>query len=64
MKTQTKKLLLKRETLRDLMAQNAGDVKGGKKGGNGGGGSNGKHCPTAGCLDTMAECSPLTEYCW
>ncbi len=37
MKKQLKKLTLNRETLRDLTAQNAGDVKGGKR--------TKKHCP-------------------
>jgi hypothetical protein len=33
-KDKVKKLTLNRETLRDLMAHNAGEVKGGAKGGN------------------------------
>lgn len=68
MNTQKKKLTLNKETLRDLTAHNAGEVKAGAKGGNGKGKGQypTKKCdPTitcAGICDTV-NCG-VTEYCW
>ncbi len=50
MKKQLKKLTLNRETLRDLTAQNAGDVKGGKP-------KSKKHCPPQGTFTMCQTCS-------
>ncbi len=54
MKKQPKKLTLKKETLRDLTAPNAGEVKGGRL-------TAGKKCPPASytCFFTCKG----TEYC-
>ncbi len=45
-----KKLTLNRETLRDLMARNSGQVKGGDKSKVCGGKTANKKCDTLGCL--------------
>ncbi len=47
----TRKLILSRETLRDLTAQNGGEIRGGGKGGVRP--TKGKNCPTLGCYDTL-----------
>jgi hypothetical protein len=49
-----KKLILKKETLRDLTAQNAGEVKGGGKA------ANTKKCPTVTC---GSGCTSLLKTC-
>jgi hypothetical protein len=57
-----KKLMLRKETLRDLTADHAGNVRGGGKGGNG----NTKKCGGGGSLCSRCEtgtCSMLTV-CW
>jgi hypothetical protein len=61
-----KKLVLNKETLRDLMAHNAGEVKGGGR-------TNGKKClkpteygltcPTYGCT-AYAGCTVTCYGCW
>ena len=56
MNKQKNKLVLKKETLRDLTAQNAREVKGGKKGGNV---TKKKQCASALCT---YQC--VSEYCW
>jgi hypothetical protein len=55
MKAQRKQLTLKKETLRDLTAVQAGEVKGGKKGLN-----TKKRCVTLAC--GTYDC--VSEYCW
>ena len=63
MNKQKNKLVLKKETLRDLTAQNARDVKGGKKLP-----KTMKNCKPKvtmscnGCMDTVWECA--TVECW
>ena len=55
MKKQQKKLTLNKETLRDLMAHNAGDVKGGAKS---------KNCYTIGRrLTACGPTCPQTQTC-
>jgi hypothetical protein len=66
-KDKNKKLTLNKETLRDLMAKSAGEVKGGAK-------TNGKKCrgtgPVtqcgAGCPPQSVSCFPpcYTDGCW
>jgi hypothetical protein len=55
--TKSKKLTLKKETLRDLTARNAGEVKGGAKSIPG----NTRKCVTGTCTPTVEGC--LTWYC-
>jgi hypothetical protein len=63
--TKIKKLTLNKETLRDLTAQNAGEVKGGAKG------ANTKKLTCAckctyiatGCLMTGVNCYPYSRVC-
>ena len=59
MNKQKKKLTLNKETLCDLTARNAGEVKAGKKGGNG---NTKKACATGGCVDSWLQCQ--TVVCW
>jgi hypothetical protein len=54
--TNTKKLILKKETLRDLMARNAGQVKGGGK-------TNGKKCVSNTCDCGTRTCAATGCYC-
>ncbi len=51
--TKVKKLVLKKETLRDLTAQNAGGVKGGAR-------THGKKCATGGCPTGGQTCAGYT----
>ncbi len=67
----TRKLILSRETLRDLTAQNGGEIRGGGKGG--ARPTKGKNCPTGGCtgyctvtcntcLCTVGPCSLICSW--